>query len=1402
MSQCVECGTINCLKHSLVCTQCGKSYVNRERYYIHTQKCKRSSRQKILENDVANDYKAHIQQLNEYYETAIQQLYADYQHEKSQLQSTIDALTVSHDNIKNDAAHSIKKLHQEYRDKIFELDKRNRDLIDRLQSSAIRTAVDESEKTRYNKEIEQLKQDLIDLKSQNQTEIQNIHQSTYKKTNEIEHKHKLQLEESKTQYVTQIAALEKALSEQKVSLDSKANADMQKATSLHNRAINDLKSMYEEKQAQYEAEIKRIASEKDTEIQSTLAKYKNIKYDFEFTSSKLKDLNTKLMEADTNHDETIRKMRAEHEKESRDQTNDILSLRAQIKLANHINDTLTEELKQVKLERNALEEKTNIEHSTLRHRVAQYQINSEKAQDNYRAKEEELSLKYQNQLSTQLKQIMELQNQCDEYTVVKENYSTGLKTIEKLRLQARDMATKIKEQEDTIHILRQTKVTDSDKYKETVHALQEIRPKLVLLTQHVKSLDEEKKSLLVAMRTQTEQYDDLEQKYVDVQDKYHRVLQSTSMTIRDEKELVQYLKAELARLTMELEKLNPLCDTIRLHESTIAKQGHEIDKVMHILERKQSDYAQLSTNYDDLMEKYTTNTDKMNAYIKMSQNYESKMSQLHNQLEKVQSIHDRLAQDYQTKVDEHNTVKNARDQIERELVVCRNKLSSQASELATTISERDSVAKKYIELKAINDQIAQTTNQLKKECDVSNGKCISLADQTSALRKENDKLRKEFDEIYKLNEATTSSLSSKLQACTRELKSAKEQNKEYEMALTEVRETEKMVKEYKSKLVMVETDYSILQSNSEKIIRKFRSELDTSTTQIDILRDRIKIVETENNRLQPYEDKCKLLETENQRYQQDCHELMECRCKIIDMERVLGKTKNAYQTLLSKHDQLVNDKTDLTRVHKECNELKSSLSTLKNTHVDTTRQLDSIKNLNDKLQQSINARMKEIATLRKDIANRVKIENEYRDTIHTLKTKYKEEGHSLSLRLAKYDTQYKKMEKDCAVSQEKLSMCEETQRKTKEQYDDVSKQLKQHIIFSDTLQLELENTKQELQRAKQVRDSCETCATLLIANNILSKENNTIKINSKRDLEIVHQEVKDLKHKLQASIAECGTYRQKCTDLEHSIHISGEKIKSLDAAIFTIQRTNTELQKQLSTLPSLAEIQKHEKIYDEIKVENATLQKRLNALQPQLRTLDKLKNNDREQRLDIQEKTHTIIELTRTINTLKSQLQEYTSIHHTLRDELKSMQNTIRPLEDTIAQQGEEIERLKELPKRLDKKVIHLRNESLKTIHKYIDTEKQIRDLYTAEKEQNQQLQLLVESLTIELTQLNADMEHLVQMKEDLKNSFQSSLNEQKSNGAIQIQEMQKLTEARDIRIRELEQLVNTYIIKQMNNIV
>jgi len=257
--------------------------------------------------------------------------------------------------------------------------------------------------------------------------------------------------------------------------------------------------------------------------------------------------------------------------------------------------------------------------------------------------------------------------------------------------------------------------------------------------------------------------------------------------------------------------------------------------------------------------------------------------------------------------------------------------------------------------------------------------------------------------------------------------------------------------------------------------------------------------------------------------------------------------------------------------------------------------------------------------------------------------------------------------------------------------------------------------------------------------------------------------------------------QEQCTKLEAKWTESKLTISNMEQNLLRLESDNKNLQYQLDSLPSLVEISLQNEQREQLYIENSTLKHKLQKLNTQIKEVNTLKEIEKEQQAQLKERYLEVTKLNKAITSLKQESIEQGKLYTATCKELDLFKTQAADLVKQKQALTDEIGFLKQTPDMLNNKVKRLRDDSLATIHKYIHREKQIQQALEQSDGKIKELEYAIEILTVEMNQSKTDMETILTLKENLK-----------VEQAVHLQ-------VRDSRIRELEELLNTYMRKQMN---
>jgi len=970
--------------------------------------------------------------------------------------------------------------------------------------------------------------------------------------------------------------------------------------------------------------------------------------------------------------------------------------------------------------------------------------------------------------TTALKNQQELQNRISEHEkthmIVKSKLSSLNDTLHKKLVENKNLIKDAVEKDKKFD-----KLVEENRVLETT--LNDCKVTTVKLQEHIESLKkkiQENENVFISNKKTMEEMKSANRTYESKNLSLQKTIDELNNEIKSiikNKEVVeenlQTSDKNLSECRKELNKFRTLADTLKgtcgaleEHRAHLIKDKEDLnEKYLKIHTQSTETIRILETKYNSKIKEIATLNESVRIYEENKKNIgelEIQMRELRNKCnavtaekESVQSTYQQYSQKFKS------TIQHLEQQ--------NTSLTEDSRRLAGEITQLQDKARRARNMEqAILDQ-----DKLKNEISILERKVSDSETQRNALKNIYETMMTEFQEC-KTNLRDQQNIASKF-------------------------------KDEKIKTAELEKQLAVLQTSlnkSEHALGKVRNEL--------VLRD-----STINEVKQSLEKEQSSGESLRSRVKEYIEALKSAR----DNLNVLTKRTGDMETELNfTRGQLSNMKCDISETSRLKDQINSRDVSIKNAKKLTTELQERVAELEKELDSSKNELAKQIAKTnfqRTQItANNVTIEkvktNLERETLLNKTT-----IRNLSIQL---DEQSKKL---IEANHKIVDM---------RQKDGEIRDLK---LILDGKTTELEKLNQELTELKStlanlqskhadVSEKLNSSRLVQLQIDRLIQENESLKVEHKihlnqlgkiREIENQQPMIDDLQYKLKRAIQENEDLVKNMREIEYdrSLYMKcREEISRLNIVLTGLKSENATLEKKLSELPPLFEIKQREELLEKISSEHATMTKRLTALNGQIRVLDKLKEDLKAKTNIIQQKDNDILQLTSRTVGFTDQINEYKDVIQTLRQEMTATKDTIAPLEEGIRKRDAEIENLRKAPAMLDAKVRKLRDESIQTIHRYINNEKQTKQFLAQAQEKNRELQQMVEMLSNEIDQSNSDMEHLIAMKDELKQNFIQNLNEQKVTGDIQVQEMRRLLELRDERVKDIESLLNSFITKKL----
>lgn len=757
-----------------------------------------------------------------------------------------------------------------------------------------------------------------------------------------------------------------------------------------------------------------------------------------------------------------------------------------------------------------------------------------------------------------------------------------------------------------------------------------------------------------------------------------------------------------------------------------------------------------------------------------------------------------IAQEKATRQNLHNLQETHRE-LSRQLDAIKQKYErttrahqSERDNMQSNIKSLESMlATKQTQLKAVRDQLVLTENMLSEKTNKLNGqeelqtRQSTLTHEKKRVLEHNNDLQKKLDGLQhtyntlsikcELQAKALERMSSALDESQCECSELREKQRSTDFTYTKYNLCQKEVEQLQIRVNALETENRKKQSELDSL-RKSAQEFETlsATNQkhyedhIGELENTVKKMEREIAYMHGHMSNMKALESSNSDLKQ---ELQTNRRDIRHLEQEIRKKENRVTELSEKckvyeemdtncDAQLSAQKQEYERLLKDCKQNCASNEKQKQELVSSIEQMT--------------AQIKQFALLKNQHRE---LDKKHRKCIAE-KTLVEEQLHHAKEQLKQAVRLNSVLDESCAdVNQLKEKIAYyiklvDTLKSDMKKIQETADTWKTKYQTMHTTYSELKQRTEELQVAYDSTSTEEYEKLRGCLDELQQEYNELLKQHAVCQNQLAN--LKDIDTKCVQLTHQCSEYRKECDKLRadikntYSIRPTVEQYAKLEEQLakneldrLTLEKRIKQMQNQVRQNASLS------KSNTQLETENKRLQQDLNSKIVDYKQL-------------LADRTLRLRELEQQTKTL-----EQKSI------ERKELQRKINDLQKALADS-------KKLPEQLNHKVKRLRDDSLKTIHKYIQQQKNTERLVEKEKAVNTDLMNTIETMTNEIDQLTMDMEHMLKMKDELKQNFLDNLNTQKMTKDAELSNIQELLKSREHRIDVLENMLSKFVEKQI----
>lgn len=1191
-----------------ICNYCNKVYTNKDKFYKHI------NRHETGKRGIEDDYKYHIRELKSYYNNTIKQNNEEYKTEITKLDNEILFLKQSLKEQEEELNLKFKKNKQELRNEIINLNKDKNSLLDKLRTINITQVLDDNMKSQYTKdlanknvEITKLKQEMEIKENKYKVELRNNQLNWEKKINEHIQSHSVDLDKLKTEYESKLDISTHKLKQMEEVYESKLKTVEHNFKTKYNTFFIETKDKFTEEIKGQNIKIKQLEHEKEIIKTDSLEKYKNIKHDLDHAINKLKITTQSIEELKKNHANEITKITQTKKYELEQLEIKIYRSESNLDVYKKENNTLKNKIKTLIEEQKETEKQHGIEQVNQKQLVNKLKDNLVILNKKYEEKEnkvinllfnEKQKDKQIKDLKEKYQEIDELNNKFNESIKIRDGFKKNIETLnEKIReydhkLDRKNMENKRfeREKEDLNLILNKIKEKLID--ITTQYTLDKITFK-----NNITTLEEQKKEIKI-----------LNEKYRDIQDKYHNILTNTKSTLKEEKDIINHLRYELEKAISQIRDQDELMKNCRDMDITLTNTKTKLISLNGELNSKNSELSRLR----DELKLYK---DKNNQYDKdffetrdTLRNYEDKISYFRKETDKYKEQKHDIERQFNIQKTKYSQLTNQCIDLESKLTIYNKDNSRLKSEISTLTENRDILGKNYGELKVVNDSIAKTLNKVKGDFDERTKEYELLTEKYTKTVKDLVEFKNQHKLLYKQCEEQKK-LSEVVHSQQKTINKLKGQLQEQLKLESNIKELEDNLYSSKHKIKNLEVALSNLNINKNNLIHEYQCKIlnyekeiennKTSLTKINHLEKEIKSkVNKEKDINKIIKEKIKVED-----------ELNTTILKLKDIEVSRDKYKNMYQKMGKNYDELKTDYSKLVRIEDINKDLRKQLQELENKQNTCQEQNNNLRMILDKYKQKLNQNNQEILTLNKAINEKNLQEDELHKIFISLQNEFNEYKQTTILTNNKYKYDHEKLKQ--TLDKKQLQIMNENNKQIEN--------LKQNLNDQElTLKKSIKNYQK---RYEELREKNVSIDTELNSERLKNAELNELICNLKIQLKKITNKSDEFKHAQKQRVNQIEDNKNK---LLKNLELKDVEMKELDGLFNSLKYEFDEYKKL-----SFNKIKEYKDNYDLVVNKLTVNEKKLNSIQTEF-------NNN-------------LPVLTNELNTTKSNLNQLQIIYDVLK---------------------------------------------------------------------------------------------------------------------------------------------------------
>lgn len=952
-------------------------------------------------------------------------------------------------------------------------------------------------------------------------------------------------------------------------------------------------------------------------------------------------------------------------------------------------------------------------------------------------------------------------------------------------------------------------ITNNDK---NTGKIQELQKTIQELNQNINSREEEKQKNLVTLQSYEtklsnlrNEFDNLQKRGIEVEKERDNIQAKYFQVSKERDEFSEHFIKQKDKI-IELETVNTRIvvdrDNFRLRFGELKGVNDMLGNSMQTLKKElkeekekftdlHSRYTSIAKHNNELKTQFDNETKSLTTKI---QDLIDERKQLQDKLNNIRSHvadYNVLQTELTTTKDTINHQKMTIYQLEQDNAQYKSRYTQQENdfnqilkEMKKKLDDKDKVLEdqtnEIIKLKEIEPKVQELhknlnfykqeyskLEELQKKYDIRSQEFTSLRQEHSKLTHDLNELQKNFDNAIE-----------QISQYKIKTRNSEEFKKKYEEYLSKSKELAQLNHKLENKL-----------SSQENVLGQLRAENQIKTKGLEDNLKRVaqldrELAEKEQTWVKRFEqttltnhklqNELNFANGQISTIQDNTEELKKAKIENDKLNNMVNKTKQINDELkkqVSSRDNTIETvKQDVVKLTKANNELKQTIKLENDRYHDTKKTADMIIARNEETINNLNRQVNDLAEFKKSSEERIK---NFR-SIESQLEESKKETYDITLK-------YQQLKKTNHTLTGQFRDLTDNYEKVKNEYKDylvLQKDFADLTIRYNKMDSEFKKTEQAYQILKANTD-----ASILETNE-----------KQKRDIEGLNRRVTSLVEENRNLLNEVGalnTLKDEKRKLEKENSEQKRHIKE-------IQTINRSFEAKLRALPSQHEYSKIEQHRNSLINENEEVKSELTKLHRQLHHLPKTEAQLKTLQTSIENANKRIVQQNEEIQKFKNTDIENRQLVTQLRDEMVRTREIIKPLEEQIEVQKKEISQLRVKPAQFEQRLKKVRDDSLTTIHKYINQRKQIEGQLQNAHDEIEKLKLNIQVFVNEAEQHREEMRNLHEVKDELKENYLQNLNEQKQDNDSKLEDLRKQLELRNLRVSELEGMLSKFVSKTL----